>query len=457
MGMTYDTGRPGEGGWLKPFPLCGRPRVKRFWGILAALFLFQSAGGGAELFRLRLSNTKGGPVQVSTDRGGRWVTIGRVLRGAFKPGPLGGGGRPGQVVRATRGGLWLAFSGRAGIKVVPAPSGVLSRVGVECLVVDLSAGIGLFGNLAPLVGSAVLVEGSDGRVRPVSAGYRPRSRDRFVLVVAPPALWKELTFENWTGGQVRGVTVEGREVLAGTVRRPLLGVGMVEGTREAGVGRVVAVGMGGMAISTVAGGHLSGGFEVVDTSGEGVSGPMVIESPVPLWPSIGLWSDPASGVDIKIDNGAWEPLPEMPAPGAHALTAEGLRASFAKGASRREVSSGMTHLRIRFPAVGASWLSDQIARLGRPALSGKGRREVYSGVMAVKALLRNAPNIRYVTFSVDGKLRAMVDSEPFQFDWDTTEVADGPHTLEVKGLDRAGTIITAQKTVIWVQNGSSSR
>jgi len=51
-----------------------------------------------------------------------------------------------------------------------------------------------------------------------------------------------------------------------------------------------------------------------------------------------------------------------------------------------------------------------------------------------------------VEFSVDGRLRHVERSAPYEFDWDTTREADGAHTLQAKAVSDAGSG-TASATV----------
>jgi hypothetical protein len=65
-------------------------------------------------------------------------------------------------------------------------------------------------------------------------------------------------------------------------------------------------------------------------------------------------------------------------------------------------------------------------------------------IVGVQFLLGGAP------------LGAEDTTAPYSIEWDTTTVVDGPATLEVRGRDQAGTIVTSSATNVTVQNQAST-
>ena len=57
-----------------------------------------------------------------------------------------------------------------------------------------------------------------------------------------------------------------------------------------------------------------------------------------------------------------------------------------------------------------------------------------------------------VAFSVDGRVRAMRNTGPYRFEWDTREAADGTHTLGVEIYAGFTTPAAAQELTVAVEN-----
>ncbi|MCC6445708.1 MAG: hypothetical protein IT210_19920 [Armatimonadetes bacterium] len=425
-------------------------RIVPLRGKIAALLLlaFALPCAAAESYRLRLENRAGGPAQVSLDRGGRWIAIGRVTRRLAKLAP--GPGAPGKVVAVSatgiRIGLTPAGSGSAGFRILSAARRPARGWPADSLVVDIPAGSGFWGPLAPPPGSPVLLEDRSGRTSAPAAAFRPTGGERFVIPVeAAPETPTGLTFENWTGGKVRASYSDGREAEVGTVRFPLTGAGAVPHPGVAAPGRVVALTLGGIAVSARSRGGV--GLELTAPQSARSSWQLQADLSPIVWRAVPL----GAMMTVKIDNGAWEPLPEVGAAAPQAFTAAGLREAFVRRGVARPVSSGVTHLRLAWPKRDVTALLARAAAASAPAP--RTAPGAVRGVLAIDARLKNAPNIRYVTFSVDGRLRAMIDTEPFEFLWDTTEVEDGRHVIEVKGLDKDGSALATTRKAVIVANG----
>src|SRR5579875_499934 len=69
-----------------------------------------------------------------------------------------------------------------------------------------------------------------------------------------------------------------------------------------------------------------------------------------------------------------------------------------------------------------------------------------SGVMSVEATATDPTGITRVEFYVDNVLRAVATTAPYLWNFDTTEIADGTHTLTVKAYDPAQNIGQASLT-----------
>jgi hypothetical protein len=75
-----------------------------------------------------------------------------------------------------------------------------------------------------------------------------------------------------------------------------------------------------------------------------------------------------------------------------------------------------------------------------------------SGRVTVAATAEDNVGVTEVEFWVDGTVAATDTSVPFAFDWDTSGVSDGPHTLKATALDAAGNAGTSAEVAVTVQN-----
>ena len=64
--------------------------------------------------------------------------------------------------------------------------------------------------------------------------------------------------------------------------------------------------------------------------------------------------------------------------------------------------------------------------------------QTVGGVMALKVIVAAPEPVTSVEYFVDNGLLGKVVLAPYNFDWDTTPFAPGPHTLKVRATDRAG-------------------
>ncbi|MFC1679757.1 Ig-like domain-containing protein [Elusimicrobiota bacterium] len=70
----------------------------------------------------------------------------------------------------------------------------------------------------------------------------------------------------------------------------------------------------------------------------------------------------------------------------------------------------------------------------------------------VEAAVEDNVGVVKVEFYVDGAFKAVVDTGPYAYDWDSTEVLDGTHTLTAKAYDTAGNA-AGDSVVVAVLNG----
>lgn len=60
----------------------------------------------------------------------------------------------------------------------------------------------------------------------------------------------------------------------------------------------------------------------------------------------------------------------------------------------------------------------------------------------------------FVAYYIDGKLLAVVNKQPFVFDFDSTTVSNGSHELQLLVFDQAGNVVTTKGYTLNVQNSS---
>jgi hypothetical protein len=70
-----------------------------------------------------------------------------------------------------------------------------------------------------------------------------------------------------------------------------------------------------------------------------------------------------------------------------------------------------------------------------------------SGTVNVAVSATDNVGVNFVSFSVDGATVASLSTAPYNFSWNTTNVADGNHSLTAKATDAAGNATTATITV----------
>lgn len=146
-----------------------------------------------ETYRLRVENVLYGRVEISLDRGGHTILIGRVLRPTVKTTVEKAVTTPGIVLRGQSEGVAFCTAtgrvmkllpasvpgrpARPGKRAAPAPVGILT---------DIPRGKGLFADLLPPAGTAVRVLSDTPREAAFPEGYTPAIEDVFVFHVRLP-------------------------------------------------------------------------------------------------------------------------------------------------------------------------------------------------------------------------------------------------------------------------------
>lgn len=563
----------------------------------AAGFAPAGAEPPAELYRIRIHNVQGGSVEVSANRGADYFLIGHVVQGATKLSPGFAASRwahVGAVAAVAVHGLRIKVraalpadpnngSDSMLISVVPkdqrqVPKGYGSYLpGGSGIYTDIPAGEGIFRNLAPFVGNPAYLE-RNAQLVPFPDDYVPGPDDFIVIqVIPPPVSPREIVFENWTGGSVTA-RFEGREPQPiARVVRPVLGVGRYDATSYTGVGHINTNHCGVITISTAPtsgtllpegeGSERRGGIQIEPSShAEAVSknapqvlvveplegqGPLEGQPPlfsgyIPLsWDRTSAAN--SSVAEVKLDNGPWEPFPEFLGRQDDAFTADALNRYFKARGMDRHITSGVTHLRILLPQIGAAQVARVLAAYpanphpvnptilaGKPAATapmpvanlsqgglpvlppvGGGPGPVapdppapagtgeggaapgtppapgsvlhlpppgtpppppnaggtgaappqtplppqepahVKGMVTLSVALKNLEDptrIALLGVYVDDQLVAMMNTAPFRHNLDTRTLANGKHEVELRAVDKQGTILAQRKSTIIVEN-----
>ena len=89
----------------------------------------------------------------------------------------------------------------------------------------------------------------------------------------------------------------------------------------------------------------------------------------------------------------------------------------------------------------------------RPAVNGPLQVEqplpnaVVSGKVTIRAQLLGARDFDYVAISVDGRVQAITNREPYYAVWDSTNAVDGPHELVVRAVGAREVLVRLNVTL----------
>lgn len=86
----------------------------------------------------------------------------------------------------------------------------------------------------------------------------------------------------------------------------------------------------------------------------------------------------------------------------------------------------------------------------------KPKASVLTGVVNLKADLSRARSVKMVLFFIDDNLVGITNRWPFQYSWNTKEVANGYHTLKIQGSDQYTTVVSEKSARVYVQNEDKS-
>lgn len=347
-----------------------------------------------EIFRIRITNTVGGAVQVG--RLGEFRQIGRVNRPATDVAQGFAAAayvRDGVVAAIATHGIRIKTGTIGGkprmISLVPlqfatTPSGYGGHVpGKSGIYTDIPAGESIFRTLSPFVGDSIFLEVSDGGLKSLPKSYRPATGDILVIIVRlPEKLPRAVEFENRVGGAVTSSYADGSELRIGNVTRPVTGVGRFDGTSYSGVAAVNTNHPGVLTISTAPaqkglnllegeGDERRGGF-MIQPSRHAETQPrmhqvMVIapfldsDSPLEGAPPlffghINLACNPddlerSYRAQVRLNNGDWLPMPQVVGKDDKALTESGL--------------NPVTHIRLLFPTWSREFFDSEILRAAK--------------------------------------------------------------------------------------------
>jgi len=429
-----------------------------------------------ELYRIRIENRAGGAVELSNDGGRLWDLLGRVTRPATSVSPST------SVISAVRAGGVSAVTPEHLTLRIPATKDQFRSLRIQAkdqaeasgaIGTDIPVSGSLFRCLAPPVGSAVYLERAE-KTDALPTNYLPQPGDRLTIVVRRGETFPaEVVIENRADGQVTVVTQAGANRVVGRVKQPLRGIGRYAGTERAGRGALVAWSPTVVVVSTAATQRRfdendqpleeRGGFIIQPSEPnlqgstdpasqlliEGVAGaeskPVIspfFGLPVPL--SSGDPLDPAATrIEIKIDDGEWEPMPDLRGPVAPDKLVAALKEALG---GERTVKTGITHIRILFDNPTPPSLSRRI-KLATAA----GADQPQRGAVKITANVMGE-GISIVSFFLDGNLAMATNRMPYTWEWNTLKTANGPHLVEIRGTDLKGAIVTSVLRRVYVDN-----
>ncbi len=442
-----------------------------------------------ETHRIRVVNAVDGAVQVSLDKGQTWQLVGRVTAPATEslPGYLATGySQVGTIAAAAVHGLRIRVGDTSHayaslINILPrefsqTPVRFGGHVsGLSGIYTNIPTGTAIFRDLAPFAGSAVFLEGGYGRLSALPLNYVPQEGDALVVVVERPLNpLRQVVFENRAGGDVTATYADGTRRVVTHVLKAVTGVGRFDGTSYTGVGAintnhsgVVTVSTSPITTSTLlegAGTERRGGFQIEpayhnsQTDEAGAPSILVVgsmdkkrvpdqEGTPPLFHGeIGLaWdvNDLKHSWVAQIQRGGsgspWLPMPALV--GNQPLALLGVSAIRLIQAEGDSSAWREAHLA---QAV-------QMYQTQARALARLGKTHVVRGHITLNATTTDR-RTQFAQFYVDGAFKAMSNTRPFAFSWDTDTVPDGEYVVETRAEDGNANPITTSRTKIWVDN-----
>lgn len=442
-----------------------------------------------ETHRIRVVNALDGAVQVSLDKGATWRLVGRVTAPATEslPGYLATGySQVGTVAATAVHGLRIRVGDTSHayaslVNILPrefsqTPVRFGGHVsGLSGIYTNIPTGVSIFRDFAPLAGSAVFLEAGDGRVSTLPLNYVPQEGDTLLIVVEQPVNpLRQVIFENHAGGDVTATYADGTSHVVTHVLKAVTGIGRFDGTSYTGVGAintnhsgVVTVSTSPVTASTLLEGvglERRGGFQIEpayhnsQTDEAGAPSILVVgsmdkkhqpdqEGTPPLFHGeIGLAWDAQdlarSWVAQVRMGGAGSPWQSMPTlVGNQPLALRRVAAIRILQAQAPDDAWRARHL------AAAELRYQSQAR----ALAQGGKTPIVRGHIILNAATPD-PRTRFAQFSIDGSFKAMSNTRPFAFAWDTDTVPDGEYVVETRAEDSNDGPLATSRTKVWVDN-----
>lgn len=453
--------------------------------LLGTLCLFATVGSATaqdappppEMYRVRVVNETGGAVEISADRGTTWDALGKVTH------PASTSAIASNVISLVPPGAVAGVTGNSLLVRLPAVKSALRSLRIlaqgeaesaATITTDIPARGSLFRWAAPPVGSTLLIE-RDAGPQALPSPYTPRVGDRLVIVVSQPAAGEApvITLENKPDGEVVLTQPDALPRLLGRVKQPLKGIGRYSGTERAGSGRVLAWSPTAVIVSTAStarkldpNGELAeerGGFVIqpAEPALQGTTHPdsqILVEGvpedtgrpPVstlfamPVFLSTGDPQDTRqTRVEVRIDEGPWEPLPDLRGTIQEADLPKAIETALGGG---RTCKTGITHLRLIYAELTRPTMQRRLLMAVTPLAEDpqRGRVTITANVMG--------EGVREVHFLLNGRVVRTTNIPPYTWVWNTLPLPNGEHLLEVRGLDAGFNPITTARRRVIVDN-----
>lgn len=448
--------------------------------LLAAVLLLADAAEASEVYRLRVANQEHGPIEVSVDQGTTYRRVGKVINPATTTArgyAASVYALPGTVAATAVHGIRIKSSGPRDsarddtriISILPiefqqSPAGFGGHTaGSSGICTDIKTGESIFRNLAPFVGNTVSRQ-VGGELEPLPTRYSPKAGDVLVITVTLPERWpQEVVIENRVNGLVEVVYADCRERIA-TVQRPVRGVGRYDATGYTGVGRINTNHTGVVTISTapVSNGprdgssvETRGGFMIQPSRHAGLSNedaqvmivrPLTnsdphLEGMPPLFSGyIGL-ADFEDGfrVDVKASGSDWKQLPSLVGRQDSALE-----------------RLGITHIRLRFPALDQASVKAELERSARLYYETTLARAIKEGRLMAESMIPGMDitglvGVEFVNLYVDGQFRGSSNSAPYGFTLHRDTLTPGEHIVEMRAVSAGGVTLRTEQRVLFSQ------
>lgn len=456
---------------------------------------------GEEACRIRVHNDVNGLVQVSLDAGATWNTVGRVkspanarIFGFAAASYIPHGSIAATAVHGLRikSGQYTLGIGKEQesmlfsiepIEFSRIPNGFGGhRPRSSGIYTDIFAGHSIFRNESPYVGNAVCVERNHS-LTPLPEDYTPIEGEIFVITVTrPDKPIAEIDFENKASGKVTVIYPDGSVEQIASVDRPVKGTGRYDGTTFTGVGAVNTNHGGVLTISsaptclpmTLEGGpqETRGGFMIqpyfhVKEQGEESPQVMVVGpkdskhprmegTPPIFYGSINLsryWGHPESSyrAQVKIDDGAWEEVPQIVGKVDDSLTPAYLEGYFTAKGAPRKVTQGVTAVRLLFAKHDAGLLAKDLSQEVADYSKRVSDARTVSGLIQLVAPPDQdsaGSGDSLINFYLDGNLAYMCSAGPCRWKWDTTKASNGLHEVQIERVENSTTTVIDHQVVL---------